>query len=106
LASLGVTMICRTPVCFIGRRALTAAGRAPANRMGIPMAGNGALQPMAAGFAAGSDLTGTSGAGIARSCPKPAVVRACLGRYRLRDAGRGTHGGLGPSTRFRWTAGV
>jgi hypothetical protein len=33
----------------------------------------GALQPMAAGFAAGSDLAGTSGAGIARSCPKAAL---------------------------------
>jgi hypothetical protein len=30
----------------------------------------GALQPMAAGFAAGSDLAGTSGAGIARNCPR------------------------------------
>jgi hypothetical protein len=29
----------------------------------------GALQAMAAGFAAGSDLAGASGAGIARSCP-------------------------------------
>jgi hypothetical protein len=28
----------------------------------------GALQPMAAGFAAGSDLAGTAGADIARSC--------------------------------------
>ena len=28
----------------------------------------GALQPMAAWFAAGSDLAGTSGAGIGRSC--------------------------------------
>jgi hypothetical protein len=34
------------------------------------MAGFGALQPMAAGFAAGLDLVGTSGAGIARSCPE------------------------------------
>jgi hypothetical protein len=40
-------MICRTPVCFIGRRALTAAGRDPADRMGIPVAGNGALRKLA-----------------------------------------------------------
>jgi hypothetical protein len=35
----------------------------------LPMAAFGALQPMAAGFAAGSDLAGATGAGIARSCP-------------------------------------
>jgi hypothetical protein len=34
------------------------------------MAGFGALQPMTAGFAAGLDLAGTSGAGIACSCPE------------------------------------
>jgi pimeloyl-ACP methyl ester carboxylesterase len=38
------------------------------------MTGIGALQPMAAGFAAGSDLAGTSGAGIARSCPFSVAV--------------------------------
>jgi hypothetical protein len=38
-------------------------------RRAAVMAAYGALQPMAAGFAAGSDLAGTSGAGIARSRP-------------------------------------
>jgi hypothetical protein len=40
--------------------------------IGSPMAGIGALQPMA-GFAAGWDLAGTSGAGIVCSCPEAAV---------------------------------
>jgi hypothetical protein len=35
--------------------------------------GIGVLQPIAAGLAAGSDLAGTSGVGIARRCPIPAV---------------------------------
>jgi len=51
------------------------------------MAGVGALQPMAAGFAAGSDLAGTSRAGIARSCPISALLRA--GSDRLRRVERG-----------------
>jgi len=37
------------------------------------MTADGALRPMAAGFAAGSDLAATSGAGIARSCLVSAV---------------------------------
>jgi hypothetical protein len=39
----------------------------------MPAFGYGALQPMAAGFAAGSYLAGTSGAGIDCSCPKGVI---------------------------------
>jgi hypothetical protein len=59
------------------------------------MAAFGALQPMAAGFAAGSDLAGTSRAGIARSCPKrfsSAVEKmtAAMGKrvFQLASTGR------------------